>query len=462
MKKILVIFLALFLLNFISAINLNIEKAGSNEAMIQGINQPAVFHLNITNRGAGDNLQFYNLLGFSMAPKGTVAINQGESKMVDLMIYPRDGFKYEGFYTIQYFIRGQDGSELPEEATIKILKLEDSVEIGSGEVSPESNSLQIYAYNKENFNFQNIDIHFSSAFFDFEKNFSLSPHGKKTFDVQLDKESFKKLMAGFYTLNADVKVDGERAKIEGVIKFAEKDILTTTKKNFGLFINTQTIQKKNEGNTVASSETVVKKNILSRLFTTVSPEPDIVERSGLAVYYTWSKKLNPGESMDISVKTNWFLPFFVILFIVAIVILAKQYVRTDLTMNKKVSFVQAKGGEFALKVSVFVHANRFVEKVNIIDMLPPLVRIYEKFPSTDRPKRINEKARRIEWDFDSLQPGETRILSYIIYSKIGVMGRFALPSATAVYQRDGDVKETNSNKAFFMTEPRQKDPVYRD
>ncbi len=462
MKKILVVVLALFFISFISAINVNVEKVSSNEAMIKDVNQPAIFYLNITNKGANDNFQFYNLLGFSMSPKGTVAFNVGESKIVELMVWPRDDFNYNGFYTFQYYIRGNDGSESTQQLTIKMVELKDAFEIGSGEVDPQSNSIQIYIHNKENFNFEKINARFSSAFFDFEKNFSLGPRERKNFDVQLDKEKIKKLMAGFYTLNAEVKVENKKANIEGVIKFAEKDILTTTKKDYGFLINTQIIEKKNEGNTVASSETVIKKNILSRLFTTVSPEPDIVERSGFTVYYTWSKKINPGDSLEIQVKTNWLLPLFVILFIVAIVVLAKQYARTDLTLTKKVSFVQSKGGEFALKVSVIVHANRYVEKVNIIDVLPPLVKIYEKFPSTNRPKRVNEKTRRIEWDFDSLQSGETRILSYIIYSKIGVMGKFALPSTMAIYERDGKVKETNSNRAFFITEPKRKDPIYRD
>jgi hypothetical protein len=53
-----------------------------------------------------------------------------------------------------------------------------------------------------------------------------------------------------------------------------------------------------------------------------------------------------------------------------------------------------------------------------------------------------------------MQPGERRVFSYIIYSKIGVLGKFALPQATAVYERDGKVKETHSNQAFFMLEPR--------
>jgi hypothetical protein len=455
MRKIALIIIVLFLLPLTLAINLNVEERDSNEIIIQGINQPATFDLKITNLGGSDNFQFYNLLGFSMAPKGTVFFSQGEAKKVELMIYPKENFDYKGFYTFKYFIRGQDNSEVSQELTIKIVNLEDVFEIGSGEINPESNSLEIYIENKENFNFGEINVKFNSVFFGFEETFSLEPKERKNFKVELDKEEFKKLMAGFYILSAEVNVDNKKIDLEGIIKFVEKDILTTTKKDYGLLINTQVIKKKNEGNVLVPSEILVKKNIFSRLFTTLSPEPDIVERQGSNVYYTWVREIKPGESMEITIKTNWLFPFLIILFIITIVVLAKQYSKRDLILRKKVSFVRAKGGEFALKVSIFVNAKKHVEKINIIDRLPHLVKIYEKFGG-EQPKRINEKNKRIEWEFDELEEGETKILSYVIYSKIGIIGKFALPKATAIYEKDGKINESESNKAFFVAEQRRK------
>ncbi|HED06384.1 MAG TPA: hypothetical protein ENI61_06845 [Ignavibacteria bacterium] len=456
MKKIFLLIIVLFLLPQILAINLDIKEKNSSEIIIQGINQPAIFNLKITNLGPSDNLQFYNLLGFSMAPKGTVLLNQGEAKKVKLMIYPKENFNYRGLYTFKYFIRGKDNSEISQELTIRIIDLKDAFEIGSNEINPDSNSLEVYINNKENLNFKEVKVKFNSAFFKIEKNFSLKPNERKNFKIKLDKEDFKKLMAGFYTLNAEITVENKKVDLEGVIKFAEKDVLKITKKSYGILINTQIIEKKNEGNILVPSETVIKKNIFSRLFTTLNPEPDIVERYGFDIYYTWSKEIKPGEIMKIIVKTNWFFPFLVILFIIIIVILAKQYSRTDLILRKKVSFVKAKGGEFALKVSIFVNAKKYVEKVSIIDKLPSLVKIYERFGG-EKPKRINEKNRRIEWEFKELEEGETRVISYIIYSKIGIIGKFALPNAKGIYERNGEIHETESNKAFFIAEQRGKE-----
>ncbi len=457
MKKICVlVILILLILPSILAINLSIEKQSSNEVLIIGLKMPAVFDLKITNLGSQDNFSFYNLVGLSINPE-TVSINQGETKEVKLKISPIGDLDIRGFYTFKYAIttkssfQGQDYSEIDQQLTMKIIDLGDAFEIGSEEFDSDSNSLNIYIHNKVSSDFTAINANFKSAFFNLKENFSLGPNEKKSFNIQLNKDNFRKLMAGFYTLNAEISVEDKKANVEGIIKFVEKNLVTTTKKDYGLIINTKIIEKINEGNVLAKSETVLKKNIISRLFTSFSPQPDIVERQGLTIYYTWERQIKPGETLKIIVKTNWLFPLLVILFIVTIVILTKQYSKTNLILKKKVSFVRAKGGEFALKVSIIIHAKKYVERVSIIDRLPPLVKIHERFGG-EKPLRINEKNKRIEWGFEKLEAGETRMLSYIVYSKIGVLGKFALPATTAVYERDGEVHESTSNRAFFIAE----------
>ncbi len=455
MKKIFILItLILLILPSVLAINLTIEKQSSNEVLIIGLEMPAVFDLKITNLDSSDNFKFYNLLGLNISPE-TVSINQGETKEIKLKISPIGDLDIRGFYTFVYTIRGQDGSKIDQRLTVKIIDLKDAFEIGAEEFDSDSSSLDIYIHNKVSFDFSEIDVKFTSAFFNFEESFPLEPNQRKSFNVQLNKDDFKKLMAGFYTLNAKISVGDEKANVEGIMKFVEKNLVTSTKKDYGFIINTKIIEKTNEGNVLAKSETVLKKNIISRLFTSFSPQPDIIERQGLTIYYTWEREIKPGETLKIIVKTNWLFPLLVVLFIIAIVILAKQYAKTNLVLKKKVSFVRAKGGEFALKVSIFVHAKKYIERVSVIDRLPPLVKIHERFGG-EKPLRINEKNKRIEWGFEKLEAGETRMISYVIYSKIGVLGKFALPSTTAVYEREGEVHETISNKAFFIAEQKRR------
>jgi len=452
MKKILIsLALILLVLPSVLAIDINIEKESSNEVLVMGIDNPLIIDLKITNNGPSDNFEFYNLLGFSISPVGATPIGAGETKEIQLEFTPLGNIKERGFYTLPYFIRGRDESVVEEQITFKIIDLKDVFEVGSGDIDVESNSIEIFIKNEENLAFEDVDVEFSSAFFELKKDFSMDGNEKKEFTVQLNREDFRELKAGFYTLKAKITVGDERANVEGIIKFVEKDVVTTTKKDFGFLINTKIIEKKNEGNTISESETVIKKNIISRLFTSFSPQPDIVEREGGTVYYTWLKDVKPGETLEIRVKTNWLFPLVVIFFIVAIVVLAKQYTKTNLVLRKKVTFVKAKGGEFALKVSITINAKRYIERINVIDRLPPLVSIYERFGG-EKPDRIDEKNRRLEWNFEKLEAGEMRMLSYIIYSKVGVLGKFALPAAAAIYEKDGEIQEAESNRAFFMAE----------
>ena len=460
MNKVISLVIILLILPTVLAINVTIEKEDAHDVVIMGLNNPAIFDLKITNNEKTDEFYIFNLLGFTMEPKELISIEKDKSKDIRLTVYPRPDLKELGiknYYSFKYFIRGKDSTEQEEKIIMKVIDLKDAFVIGSGEIDPESNSLDIYIHNKENFDFKDLKVKFSSKFFELEEQFDLDAYQRKDFNIELDKEDFKKLIAGFYTLYAEVSMENLTSEIEGIIKFVEKDIIEEIKKEQGFIVSTVIIEKTNNGNALSKSETVIKKNIISRLFTSFSPEPNAIERDGVTVYYTWNKELKPGETLQITVKTNWLYPLLLIIFVIAIIILVKRYTFNDVIIRKRVSYVKAKGGEFALKVSLFLHTKNYVERVNIVDRLPSLMKIYERFGG-EKPSRINEANRLIEWDFEKLEAGEVRTLSYIIYSKnVGVMGKFALPSATAIYQKDGEVKESTSNKAFFITEQRTGD-----
>jgi len=457
MKSVILIFTILLLtVPSILAINIDIAKQSYNEVYVPGINQPAVFDLKITNNGESDSFEFYNLVGFEMSPVGEVNIKEDETRDVRLEISPIGEIKERGGYSFTYYIKGKDSSEVKETLILRIIDFEDLFELGSGEVDPTSNTVKIYVYNRESFNLKEVNAKFNSPFFKLEETFPLGPNKQKEFTIQLNKEDFKELTAGFYTLNAEITAEEKTANVEAVINFLQKDLLVTTKTNEGIIINTEIIKKKNDGNTVIDSETIIKKNIISRIFTSFNLEPTSVERTGSTVYYFWKNSVQPGETLVIESKTNWTWPLLCIIFVLIIVIVAKRYSESDLVISKRISFVKAKGGEFALKVSVILKARRTVLNISLIDRLPHLVKLYEHF-GKEAPSRVDEANRRLEWNFDRLEEGEIRIINYIIYSKIGVLGKFALPQSTAIYERDGKIKETISNKAFYMSGQRQRE-----
>jgi len=444
--------LILFPLVSSADVNLDVEKQSSGETLVVGTETPVTFDLKLTNRGEDATFEFYNLLGFSMEPD-KVSLNTGQSKTISIKITPLGEVKERGLYSMSYYVKRSTEIQEQKYLTFKIVELKDIFSIGSEPLDPESSSVEIFIKNNEAVNFQKIDAKFNSPFFKVEKSFSLSEKEIKTFDIPLHQKNGSSLIAGFYTMTANLKVGDQETDLEGTIKFVEKGIVTTTGSEFGFLVTTQLIKKLNEGNVVQKTEIFAKKNIISRLFTSFNIEPDSVEREGTSIRYTWIREIQPGKSLEIKVRTNWLFPFIIILFIVVIVFMTKKYTETSLVMRKKVSFVRAKGGEFALKVSIFVSSKKYLERVNIIDRLPPLVDVYERFGG-EQPSKIDKKNKKIEWNFEKLEAGERRMLSYVVYSKVGILGRFALPSATAIFEKEGVIHESESNRAFFVNEAR--------
>ncbi len=456
MKKLLgLLILGLLVLPSVLAINITLDKQDAMDVVVSGIDAPAKFTYNITNNGEDDEFFFFNLFGFTLSPDELVSIDSDQTKTVEIIVWPRKDLAVRGYYTFPIYIRGKDDSEIEKKLTIKILDLKDCFEVGSSDFDPESNSMSFYIQNLENFEYKDLTAVFKSKFFEQEETFDLKPLEKKDFTVELDKEDFKQLTAGFYTLETKISVEDLEADIEGIIKFVEKDIVEETTKDYGIIINTKIIKKINNGNKIQESQTIISKNIISRLFTTFSLEPNEVKREGAKITYVWNQEINPGETEEIVVKTNWLFPLIILAFLAIILFFVYQFTNTDVILRKRVSFVKAKGGEFALKVTLFAHSKKYVERVNIVDRLPSLMKIYNRFGG-EQPSKVNEKTGLIEWNFEKLEEGETRTLTYIVYSKnVGVMGKFALPAAAVIYQKDGKIHESQSNKTFFVAEPKK-------
>lgn len=440
-----------FVVPFSSAIDLSVEKNSENEVMILGIDSPAIFDLDITNNGPSENFMIYTFFGSGYQPKDTFKIENGQTKNIKFSVSPPYDISRTGFISFEYFVKGLGSDEYKDQLLVKIIELEEAFKIGSVKIDPETNSFEVYFDNKVNFNFEDLNVKISSAFFNVEDTFSLAPYQRKTFKIDLNQEDFKKLEAGFYTMNAQVTVSGKLANVEGIIDFEEKSSITETSEDYGFLVATKILTKSNIGNTDESVSISVQKNIFSRLFTFFSPQPDSVIRNGFKVNYFWNADLKPGEELRVKVKTNWLFPLILIILIVGTTLLVKEYTTTNLKVRKKVAFVKSKGGEFALNVTLMVHARKQVNNVLLIERIPPLLKLYKNM-GKEEPKKIDEPAKKMEWEFGKLEAGERRMISYVIYSKVGVMGEFALPRTVVVYEREGKIYEGNSNRVFFVAE----------
>lgn len=448
LKELLVIFVLGFLvsLNFVSA---DFQKTTVSDVIIKEFNQPAHFIIQPTIPVG--YYQLYTLNDVSLAPKGFFPYT-GEA--LDVYVYSTSQLIERGYfplaYTFKYSFKKDTGEGFDDTLSVRVVALKDAVEVGPDSVDPESEIIKIHLLNKESAEIKNVTAHFSSIFFDVDKTFDLEPLQKTEISINVNKDEIKKIKAGPYVVKASVKTDKGIEVLEGKLYLVEKQGISTQEESSGFFINEKTITKINSGNVDSPVQVVVKKNILTRLFTSFNIQPDIAERNFLSVTYTWNKILGPAEVLSIKIKTNYILPFIIIILACLIVFLFEKYMRKSVNISKSVSYVRTKGREFALRVTINIKAKKNLQNITLIDRVPGIMKVYEKFAL--RPSKFDLATRRLEWDLGSLKAGEERIVSYIIYSKVGVVGKFSLPEALLVYEKDGNIDEVSSNRVFFLSE----------
>jgi len=451
MKKAGILIILILSLTLVSAISLDIEKTPIRETIVNEIKEPAVFDFKIKNNAQTDDFEIYSLVGADFSPKGTFRIIENQIENIEVKLYPKKRFRKDsGYVTIAYKIRGtKSGEILDDKITIRVVDIQDALNIYTNKIHPDDSQAKLIIENKENYEFPALTLKISSKLFSLNTAFSLDSLESKEFIVELDKDELKTMIAGQYLM--DVEILDPDVEFETSYEILEKKYISVREKKSGLFVRETNIIKTNEGSLPVIAEVKDKKNIITRLFTNFNTPPDRVERKNFGIYYTWLKEIKPSESLDVRISTSYTFPFLLVLGIIIIIWLLRASGKKDLDLNKKVSFVKTKSGDFALKVNLKIKANKNIEKVSVIDRIPTIMKLLERFSSLS-PDKIDSVNKRLIWNFSNLSEGEERVMSYIIYSKVGVLGKFELPSALCVYEVNEQVQEIKSNKAYFIAE----------
>lgn len=450
MNKIILIFLALMLIWPVSALSLNENVVTSG--IVPELNNPATVELVIKEVVAG-TYNVYTLNDVLIKPESNFELENG-TNVVNLKIYPTSALDIEGLYAFTYTLMKSTGEKYNSKLVVDIVPISEAFEISSDSNIPEGDKIRFYVENKANANFSNLTFKFSSLLFNLEETFDLAAFEKKEFKVKVG--DLNKIEAGSYLIEADILTLEGIKTLEGKIYLGEKKGVETSQDLSGLLIRTETINKINNGNVVEDISVFIERGLFSRLFTTFNIEPISVEVNGATVSYGWSSKLGPGEIFVVKAKTNYLVPSLILLALALVVWSYKKYTTKKLVILKSVAPVRTKGGQFALRVRLVLKAKENLKNVSLVDKIPQMVKVHEKF-ETSKPDKVDFKSRRIEWNLGDLQTGEERSFSYVIYSKIGIVGKFALPEAVSLFEKEGDIHEVKSNSVFFLSKQNLKD-----
>ncbi len=431
---------------------LEIEKTDKGSVIIANSNNPANFEFIITNNGQPDNFEIYTLIGITMTPRGTFKLETGIPTKVQVQAYPNKDIrsKFRGIYIFEYEIRGPINGITKDKLAIKILDLSDVVQVTSKSIKPSDDFATLKIKNTENTQISNLQVAAKSKFFDLDKILSLKQYEEVNVTIPLIKENMQRTLAGQYDVQVELKADDAKSSLTIPINYLEQSGVAVSTTSSGLIISKKVIEKKNEGNIVASAQVESKKNILTRLFAVSSPNPDQVQKQGLLVNYVWRKDLSPGEVLRVEITTNYTVPFILIIAAILIVLGVRLYAWTPVAVTKRASLVKTKGGETAFKIRLIVHAHSHVDSVQIIDRIPAIMKIYDK--AGTNPDKIDESTRRVSWKIPRLNSGEERVYTYIVYSSLRTVGRLELGPATVIFEKNGKTHEHFSNSTFVASE----------
>ena len=454
MKIYILFFLLIFIVpSTIAQSNLEVEIVKKETVIIAGVDTTAKFDFLVSNKNnISDNFELYSLIGVDLTPRYLSNIASGGTKEFEVEVSLQEKTKEEirGIFVFEYEIKGDKTGFYRDRLQIRILNLEDAFEIKIEDLSPNEKEANLIVKNLENYNFENLQFKAQSSFFEFSEKTSLKPFSEIRFTIPVDSDAIKELVAGEYELRTELEFKGVKGEIKEKLNYLEKSGLSASTVSEGFLIKKEKISKTNEGNTAIKAEIEDTTNIFTRLFKIYSPRPQNSERQGFFIKYKWEKELNPQESLIVNSTINYTFPFALLIIVILIIVLFQIYFSRPLYLEKRVSFVKTESGEFALKVKINAKARNHLDNVQIVDRLPRITKLYEKFGR--KPDRIDEKTRRMFWNLGDLESGEERFISYIIYSKIKVIGKFELPAASGIYQKNSKISTVKSNKTYFFAE----------
>ena len=121
-------------------------------------------------------------------------------------------------------------------------------------------------------------------------------------------------------------------------------------------------------------------------------------------------------------------------------------------MRKTATVIATKeGGISELKVIIEIinRSKKQIKHVKIIDNVPRIAELAKEYDvGTVKPDKVVQHERKgtlVKWSLDEVDPGEERVISYKVKSKLSILGGVTLPSAAAKFEFGKRQRTANSN-----------------
>jgi hypothetical protein len=444
-----VFIISLCVLTIVQAADFTISKQAVNDVVAIELTIPARYDVTINNMGTDKGFEFVSIIDTTILPKDSGIIPSGKSATVPVTVLPLNRVRYN--FNFEYFVRDNFGNSVKDSMFVKILPIAEilSVEMPK-EVARDDTLLPVRIINKENIDLGDVEIIADSDAFMASTIIAIPANTAVTANIPLSGSKIKTSEAGTYSIKMILFLNKEyNYTISDNITLKEfSSILPQDSIKRSFFGYTKTLTRINNGNIkqIVTIE-LPYANFIEKTFThfDIIPTGRMQSRDGAM----WQRQLSPGESFTVQSITDYTVLIVIIILIIIAIVAYILFMRRRAVVHKKAIPVKTKGGEFASKIVILLKnvSGKEMTNLNLVDRLPLTTQLYEKFGSI-KPDKTDKHV--IEWNFPALLPGEEIVVSYVLYSKIHMVGAINLPTATLSFtDPQGHRRTLPSNKIMI-------------
>ena len=458
----------LLLLNVAHAASFDVKVTPIRDKIV--VDEVAEFSISVRNNLDTDEeftikksgYPFWDMYTDPLQSPITLRVPAQSESYIRLLVRPLYITSVDTYNLDAYVVLSRTGEERPAPITIGIKSTEPliggyiptvltSVSISPEKIDPRRQfSIRIALNNQNPINYTNLTIRIESNLFNDAVSTPLGPKEEKTIELT------KKL--------DDMTVPQQDRMIVAVLK-DERIIVNPIVKEFSVIeYSTQQDMPKEEAflkvrkgikivsnNPDYKGEIKIETSLLKRLLLTTYPRAKSSRENGRQ-YLVWQVELDNGRAMTVYTTENY-RPIIVFILVGIAAIVLYFVFRSPMVVRKGIANVgMSEGGISEAKIVVGVKnrsANQLTN-IEVIDHIPHIAHVEKELSiGSMQPHAVLQHPKRgvmIKWAIEVLEPGDERVLSYRMKSRLSILGEFNLPSATARCKVGDKVVISNSNR----------------
>lgn len=430
-----------------------IESEPINRVAPLELKIPADFKFKIRNNNVfEDNIELFTLLDIDFYPKGPWHFEGLSEKEFILNVDPKDN--KVGLREISYFVKSSRLGNIEKKILIEVKPMSEILSINMPEdFTKDFTRLPVRIKNNEKTYFGDVKLKIVSEFLEKEEEIFIDREGGAEISLDLDQKTLKGLELKPYSFEFIFTFKtGEEwrqtltSELKETVDLEINEIRTNN-------IWGQKINLEKTNNADFNQMIVTRHNMfgLTKLLTSFSKKPTYTKLEGLTNVAVWEETLEPSQKFELEIKNYYLILIYILIIIIAAILIPYIITKKRILIKKKVKKIKARGSDFVIRVTLRIkNKGKEAKNLTVVDFLPHLAKLHEDFQGM-KPSKITHNS--ITWKIPKLGKKEEIFLSYIIYSKVEVMGKFIIPKASLSF-KDKNKKTVieKSNESFIYSE----------